>query len=358
MSPSIRIGMIGASWYADGQHLPSLKSHPQAEVVALCARSRERADPLAQKYGIPHVYTDYETMLVEANLDAVVVAVPDDEHYPITMAAIDAGLHVICEKPLAYTLEQARAMAARADERGVQHMTFFTLRWLPHTRFLYELIQSGYVGRIYHCDFSYASGGGRSGEYRWRFDGDRANGIMGDLGSHLLDLARWLVGDFAEVSADLGTYGQRPGTPANDVASLTLKTVNGAQVHVHASAVAHVGPGNLQQRIRIYGEEGTLEANFFFGNFGGVGVWQEVRGARKDQLAVEPIPIPDHIWGTVDRNDPLSVFNHQSAGDRYFIDCLLAGQAVTPNFHDGVAVQAVLDAAHLSQRTGQRVSLV
>jgi predicted dehydrogenase len=358
MNTKVRIGLIGASWYADGMHLPSLTSHPSAEVVAICARNREPAAALAQKYAVPRVYTDHRQMYEQAQLDAVVIAAPDDQHYALTMAALDAGLHVICEKSLALTAAQAHEMADRAEAVGVKNMTFFTFRWLPHTRHLAELIESGYVGRIYDCHISYVSGGGRDGEYKWRFDGARSNGIIGDLGSHLTDLARWYCGEIARVSASLRTMVERPGAPANDSAMLLLESTGGTQIHIHASAVAHVGPGGLQQKIAIHGEQGTLEADFFFGNFGGAGEMQAIRGVRAGETHFEPLPIPDHIWGEVDPGDPMSVFVKQSAGDRYFIDAILTGSAVRPNFRDGAAVQAVVDAALMSQHSGRWVDVV
>ncbi|HMN27595.1 MAG TPA: Gfo/Idh/MocA family oxidoreductase [Caldilineaceae bacterium] len=357
MSKQVRIGLIGASWYADGMHLPSLTSHPQANVVAICARRREPAEALAQKYGVAQVYTDHQAMFDSANLDAVVIAAPDDQHFALTMAALDAGLHVICEKELALTAEQAWQMAERAEQAGVKNMTFFTFRWLPHTLALAELLRSGYVGRIYHCHISYVAGMGRDGAYKWRFDGERSNGILGDLGSHLIDLARWYCGDFRRVSANLGAFVERPGAPANDSAMLLLEAQSGAQVHVHASAVAHVGKEGLQQRISIYGDEGTLEADFFFGNFSGSGEMQAIRGVRHDQRQFEALPIPDHIWGEVDHADPMGVFTKQPAGDRYFIDAILADQPVTPSFRDGAAVQSVIDAALESHRTGRWVAV-
>ncbi len=134
MKDRVRVGVIGTSWYADFMHLAALKSHPNAHIAAICGRNRERAEELARKHDIPRAFTDYRAMIDQAGLDAVVVCTPDDLHYPMTMAALDAGLHVLCEKPLALTLTQARAMLAKAESAGVRHMTYFTHRWEPHNR--------------------------------------------------------------------------------------------------------------------------------------------------------------------------------------------------------------------------------
>ena len=211
MTASVRVGVIGTSWITDYIHLANLKSHPQADVVALCGRNRERANELAAKYGIPRVFTDWQDMLTHGGLDAVVIATPDDQHYPMTMAALDAGLHVLCEKPLALTQEQAQAMYEKAEAAGVKHMTFFTYRWVPQYQYARELMEQGYVGRPFHCSVRIVADWARGRDYSWRFDRQRATGTLGDLGSHAIDLARWFCGDIVRVSAHLGTYVMRAG---------------------------------------------------------------------------------------------------------------------------------------------------
>jgi predicted dehydrogenase len=145
---------------------------------------------MAQKYAIPQVYADYRAMIEHGNLHAVVVSAPDDLHYPIVMTALDAGLHVLCEKPLALNADQAKAMYDKAQAMGVKHMIFFTWRWMPHVQYLRHLIDTEFVGRCFQCHFRFLGGWGRDGEYGWRFDRQRANGVLGDLGSHMIDFAR------------------------------------------------------------------------------------------------------------------------------------------------------------------------
>jgi len=114
MAEQVRVGVVGTSWYADLMHLPNLKSHPGAHVVAICGRNGDRAEEMAQKYDIPHVFTDYRTLIAQGQVHALVVATPDDTHYAITMDALEAGLHVLCEKPLALTARQAQQMYDKA----------------------------------------------------------------------------------------------------------------------------------------------------------------------------------------------------------------------------------------------------
>jgi predicted dehydrogenase len=154
MNDTVRVGMIGTSYWADFM-LQWLTSHPQAVPAAVCGRQRPRAEEVAAKFAIPRVYTDYREMLAQGGLDAVIIATPDDEHYPMAMAALDAGLHVLGEKPMALNLPQARAMLAKAEAAGVKHMLNYSWRFLPHFRYLRQLVAGGFVGQVYDAHFRY-----------------------------------------------------------------------------------------------------------------------------------------------------------------------------------------------------------
>jgi predicted dehydrogenase len=363
MAESVRVGMIGTSWYADSLHLPSLTSHPHASVTAICGRNQERAGEMARKFQIPHVFSDYRALFDSGLVDAVVIATPDELHHAMTLAAVEVGLHVICEKPLALNAADAREMAQKADAAGVKHMTFFTLRWFQHTQFVKELVEAGAVGNTSHCQITYVHGNARDPRYRWRLDGERSNGILGDLGSHLIDLARWLNGDIVRVAAHLANHVQRfhedgrPVVPANDAALLALAFANGSQGLIHTSAVAYTGGRGLDQHIVLYGESGTVEADLTFGNFGSGGAQMTVRAAKAPDGLFADLAIPAHIWGDVPHDQNDEVFTRMPAGDRYFIDCILHDRPVTPSLWDGVAVQEVIDAAIVSHKTGQWVDV-
>jgi predicted dehydrogenase len=317
---------------------------------------------MAAKYGVPTVFADYREMYARAGLDGVVVSSPDDLHYPMTMDALDAGLHVLCEKPMALTLDDARAMLARAQNAGVKHMVNFTWRAVPAYQYMKELIGEGYIGRPYQCALSFVAGFGRSGQYGWRFDRRRANGILGDFGAHMADLARWLVGDIASVSALLGSVIPRTAPdgaafdPANDAATLALRFAGGAQGTIQVSAVAHVGDRGLQQQVILHGAQGTLEADFSFS-----GGW-ELRGARADEPQIRPLAIPDRIVGPVDRTQPPHAQHRarlvtQPCGPRAFVDAIVEDRPAVPGFEDGVMAQSVIEAALRSQETGCAVAV-
>jgi predicted dehydrogenase len=365
MTKQIQVGIVGTSWWADLMFLPSLKSHPQVAIAAICGRNRDRTEAMAQKYDIPHVFTDYRKLIEKGNLQALVIATPDDLHYPIAMSALDAGLHVLCEKPLANTADQAKEMYEKAEAVGVKHMVLFTWRWMPHFQYLRKLIVDSYIGRCFHVQFCFLGGYGRASEYLWRFDRQRANGILGDLGSHMIDFAQWYVGDIVKVNAHLATFVNRPGVdgqpldPANDSAILVVEFANGAHGTIQVNAVAHVGDREVEQHLILYGEAGTLQADVLFG---GVESGAVIRGARHNEDQFQMLPVPDKLWADVDHSDFASaqvpgLFVKQSIGPRLFIDAILEDRPVSPNFYDGFKVQEVVDAALKSHQTGCQVSL-
>lgn len=355
MSRQLRIGMVGTSWYSDLIHLPQLHEYPRASVAAICGRNRERADELAAKYSIPQVFTDYREMIDKGGLEALVVATTDDTHHPIVMAALEAGLHVMCEKPLAINIQQAREMYGKAEAAGIKHAVFFTNRWVPLMRYIKELVDEGHIGRCYECSFQFFMGFGREKQYAWRFDRTRGNGMLADLGSHMADLARWFVGDLAAVSADLTTFVERPGAdggkidPANDSVTAVLRFQNGAHGTLHVSALAHTGQWP-HLSVSLYGTQGTLQAVYDLVN-------SQLYGARSAESSLQPMTIPDRIWGAGDRNDIFRFFQTAHVGSRLFVDSILDDTHISPNFYDGLKAQEFIDAAIRSHETGTWATL-
>jgi predicted dehydrogenase len=358
-SRPVRVGLIGTSWWSDVALAPSLAAHPRAEIAAVCGRDHERTRAFAEKFGIGAVCHDPYDLIAWPDLDAVVVALPDDLHHPVTLAAIDRGLHVLCEKPLALTVADAREMRDRAVAAGVVHMVMFTYRWMPYFRYVRDLLREGYVGACHHAEFRFVMGFGHAPAYTWRFDGARSNGVVSDLGVHLIDLARWFVGEVRGVTSRLGVVVERPGAdggrlePANDTASLLLDFVGGAGGLVHASAVTQVGERGFVQEVRLYGSDGTLEVDAVIGGGRPGGT---VRGVRGSNGALEVLQVPDTYWGGVDPAAPFRVLEVHS-GARAFVDALVGAGAASPDFTDGYEAQRVVDAALRADASGQWVRL-
>jgi predicted dehydrogenase len=150
MSDRVRVGIVGTSGYPEFIYLPVLSQHQNVEVVAICGRNETRAAEVAAKYGVPHVFTDYRRMIEQAALDAIVIATPDDLHYPMAMDALSAGLHVLGEKPMALNAQQAKEMLEAAERAAVKHMIMFSWRFFPHYGYMQKLIADGFVGQAYN----------------------------------------------------------------------------------------------------------------------------------------------------------------------------------------------------------------
>ncbi len=361
MAEKVRLGLIGTSWWVDLMYAPSLMSHPAARVVAVCGRNATRASEVAEEFGGAKVFTDYRQLIASGELDAVVVAAPDDLHYEMTMAAIDAGLHVLCEKPLAGNASRAREMLKRVEAARLKHMVLFTWRWQPHWRYVKHLIESGFIGRCYHAEFQFLGDFALGSEYKWRFDGRRSNGITGDLGSHMIDFARWYLGEARRVTADLPTFIDQSATanpsptPVNDVGLVTLEFAGGARAQIRVSAVSRLGDEGVRIVASFHGEAGTLEVRH---TYFGVDAGAVIRGVRKDEPSFARLEVPaQFLEGGVNPQQLFDPYVKQSAGPRAFVDAILADTPPSPGFDVGVRVQEVVDAALRSNAEKRWVSL-
>jgi predicted dehydrogenase len=264
-SETVRVGIIGTGFGVSAM-LPGFRLTPGAEVVALCSGRRERAEAAAREHGIPHAFDDYRAMLAEARLDLVCVVTPVATHAPMTLAAIEAGCHVLCEKPTALDAAEAREMYERAQAAGVLHMIDHELRFNPTRRRIAELLGAGYVGAVRYAYVRSVSGSRAdpAQPFSWWSERARGGGALGAAASHQLDLLRWWLGEAVEVSGQLETFvRERPdpesGAPravdSDDQYSLIARFAGGAYAHLFTSYVAHHGGFN---RIEIHGDTGSL----------------------------------------------------------------------------------------------------
>lgn len=359
----VSVGMVGTSWWADSMHLPALDSHPNVKITAICGRNRDNAQKMANTWNIPNIYTDYNEMIDKADLDAIVVSTPNDTHYPITMKALEKGLHVLCEKPIALTYPQAQEMAKLADKKGVKHLVPFTYSFMPTARYLKQLIDEGYLGKPYHLNLRYYTGYARGSEYMWRLDNKVAgSGIVGDLGSHFLYIAEWLYGDITALTCRLGHHVERASTDrdgnpydvGDDSCMLTLEFANGAMGSIHCTAVCYEDtPFGQTHHMEFHGSGGTL---YSFTDWDTI---QQVKGAKVGEGMIQELPIPDAIWGDARRdtvhNTYKDIFRSEDFMIRGFINGIINDTDLIPDLHDGARIQKLISAAIESHNTGSRV---
>lgn len=365
MSDKVRIGIVGTSWWADAMYLPALANHPLADVRGVVGGTRrEHTREFAARWGIAAAYDALDDMLAAEPLDALVILSPNVHHFPHAMAALERGLHVLCEKPLAMTSAQARLLAQTAERAGVVTMVPFTYRFMPVNRYLKELVDEGYIGRPFHLNLRYYTGFGRSGAYAWRFDvGEAGSGVSGDLGAHWAYLARWFFGEVTAVTAVLTHVVPRAPRPdglpfeaGDDSAMILLEFENGAAGSLHVSSLAYApGPFGQRHEMDLHGSEGSLHA---------VTDWvsvQRVEGCRAGEPETHELPIPDRLFAGARRdtvgNTYKDTFRQADNMARGFVTAIAERRPASPDFRDGLAVQRVLDAAGRSAREGRRVPI-
>jgi UDP-N-acetylglucosamine 3-dehydrogenase len=231
-----KFGVIGAGAIARRRHLPELQDNPHCEVVAVCDNNLERAKEMTDLYG-GKAFDDYRDLIALKDLDAVIVCATNTTHAEMTIAALRAGMHVMCEKPMATRLEDARAMIDASEHTGKFLMIAHNQRLAPACVKAREIIQSGKLGKV----LTFQTIFGHPGSEFWAIDGGHtwfynkkitAFGVMGDLGVHKIDLVHWILEqDFIEAAAMAGTLNKRNARgeliDVEDNALCVLKTDRG-----------------------------------------------------------------------------------------------------------------------------------
>ncbi|WP_426324049.1 Gfo/Idh/MocA family protein [Microbacterium sp. E-13] len=329
----VRVGVIGTTPYAE-THMERIARHPHAVLSAVAGRNPVRASAVGERHDVHGVFDSYESLLASGFVDAVAVVAPDELHEPIARAAFDAGIHVLCEKPLSRTPGSARRMVDAAEQSGLVNMSYFALRTTPQHRYLHSLLRAGDIGRVLSVDIELSHGFFRGSEYNWRFDTSLGGGVVADLGCYVFDLARWYVGEIQAVVTHGAQHVYRPRPDgaaypsADDSAFGVLSFANGAHGSFHVSVVSHVGAGKQRNVVKLQGESGRLELVHTFA------------GSRLLRVGDEE----EELKVPVDFDAP--------DGDAEFIDAIVSGGSVKPDFVDGWRVQQVVAAAEESARSG------
>jgi predicted dehydrogenase len=352
-----------------------LEVEPVMKVI--CGRNEENVRKAAQKYGWEEYDTSWERVVERKDIDLVDVSVPGNMHAPIAIAAAKAGKMVLCEKPLANTLAEARQMYEAVQENKVPNALCHNYRFAPAVQLARQLIDEGRIGKIYHFRGTYLQDWIVDPNFPlvWRLQKEVAgSGAHGDLNAHLIDMARFLVGEIAEVSGMMETFiKQRPKLAASDdrlggVASSEMGEVtvddaalflvrfeNGAIGSIEATRFA-LGRKNYN-RFEINGSKGSLVFNL----------------ERMNELEVYLQDDPPHIRGfrVVQASDSVHPFmtaywpvGHIIGYEHTFMNLIYTmlkafdkGEEFKPNFEDGVRNQAVLEAVDVSSQQRRWVSI-
>jgi predicted dehydrogenase len=284
--------MIGAGFIVQRGHIPSFQAIPNVEVVAIADINQTRAQQVASEAGIESVYTDYEEMLREESPDIVVVATPNVFHKPMTLAALEAGAHVLCEKPLALTYKDAKAMMDTARAKGLVVTVGTHLRWTTSMRAARAHVEAGFLGEIYAARTIWHRRAGIPGFGSWFTNRDLAGGgALLDIGIHALDRALYLMdypkpttvtgstfAKFGPRARGLGGWGidkQQPNPNArfdvDDLAWAQIRFDNGAALQLQVAWATHYPE---QFFTELYGTEGGA----FIGNQDEITLYTDLNG--------------------------------------------------------------------------------
>src|SRR5690554_815910 len=203
----IRLALIGTG-FGSAVHLPALAHVDHTELVAICSRRQERATAIAARHGVHTASTDWRDVINDPGVDAVIIATPPYLHHQMVIAALEAGKHVLCEKPLARNLAETRDMARLAKQAGVVAMVDHQYRYLPIRRRVKELLDEGYIGTPHALNmivFNSQLASPEETRFNWLMEQDKSGGMLRAIGSHYIDTMRWWLGDINAVAGTVGT---------------------------------------------------------------------------------------------------------------------------------------------------------
>jgi predicted dehydrogenase len=342
----LRVGVIGLGM--GRHHIAGYQTHPNAEVVAVADVDPARLAEIGDKFGIAGRYLSGEEMLHEEKLDLVSVGTPNKFHKSLTLAALEAGCHVLCEKPMAMNADEARQMLAAAQQAGKRIMINFSYRFTEQSMALKRQVDAGMLGEVYYARTIWHRRRGLPGFGGWFSQKALAGGgPLIDLGVHRLDLALWLMGYPKPVWVMGSTYNPIGSALAKekgvafdveDLAAGFIKFDNGATLEVEASWAANIAEKELME-TRLYGTQGGLvqrnvEETYKFE----AELYLERDGAQFDMKLHPPAPpVPTPMY--------------------HFVDSVVSDTPHIATGEEGLLVMEILDALYQSAAEGQPVKI-
>jgi len=262
----VRVGIIGAGFIAQQSHIPSYLNSPSTTIIGIADPDTRKLDEVKNLFGVQETFSDYKDLFKEP-MDAISICTPPKYHAEITIEAANRGLHILCEKPIALTLEEADKMIEACKKNNVQLMVGFNYRFIKNHEKAKRMMEEGRIGKPFFIQGQFASTGPYGDFERTRnsfyFDPIGGGGVLLDSGSHLFDLLRWFCGEPKSVSAKIGTYGK--DIKVEDVATATLDFENGC-IGVLTCMWTQIESWSVMGSegfIKIVGSEGKIISQLF-----------------------------------------------------------------------------------------------
>ncbi|WP_108503104.1 Gfo/Idh/MocA family protein [Paracoccus indicus] len=332
--------LIGCGFFAQNQ-MHAWQMIEGVQIVALCDMDQDRCDRTARDFGVARTYADAVQMMAAEDLDFVDIATTVGSHRMLVQAAADAGLHVICQKPFAETMEDARAMVAAVEGAGRTLMVHENFRWQSAIRAAIATLNDGAIGTPFFGRVSFRSGYDVFSGQPYLATDPRF--IIQDLGIHILDISRALFGDVARISAS--TTRINPAIKGEDVATMMLDHEGGVTSVVDCSYATRRTPETFPQTLlEIDGDQGTLRLDAGYRL-----VIQNAAGEDIRDVAPPLLPWAERPWHNIQESVHLI--------QAHFVDCLRAGRQPETSGHDNLKTLALVEAAYASARDGSRVDM-
>lgn len=334
------VGIIGAGWVA-GEHIKAFQSHPEAEVVAIASRDAGRAAACAQAQGVTcAAYGDYEQLIARDDVQVVVVASPPDCHAAQAIAAAQAGKHILLEKAMTTTIEDAKAVRDAVAKAGVRSVVSYVLRWNPLFEIIKAQLADNAIGQVYFGEVDYFHGiGPWYKQYAWNVKKDIGVSSLLSAGCHAADGLRWFMGgEVAEVT-QYATFGKAEAFKNYEYnpTTVTIVKFTDGRIGKVSSSIECVQPYVFN--INLVGTHGTIKNNK---------IWSTSKYPGQTSWTEVPTILPDS--GDVTHHP----FVHEAA---HLIDCINRGVESHTNIADAYKSHELCLAADLSGLEGRPVKL-
>ncbi len=351
---------IAGTGFGQKIHLPVLQQHHRTSPIALYHRDATKAQAIAQQHQIPYALDSFEEMVALPEVQAVAISTPPFLHYSMAQTVLEAGKHLLLEKPVTLTVQEAEALQAIADRTGSIVAVDFEFRTVPAWQRMAELLADGVVGqkRLIKIDWMASSRADASRPWNWYAQRSSGGGALGAIGSHTFDYIHWLFGPVQRVLANLVTsVAERPDpssgelkpVDSDDICQIFLELTDGTPVQVCLSSTTYQGRGHW---VEVYGDQGTLilgsnhQTDYIHGF--------QLSYAPAGQ-PLQPVEIPDRLAF------PKAYDDGRMAAVLRIVDGWVQGidrgQAIAPSLKEGIASQRLMDLAHESSDRGEWVTV-